>query len=102
MHFLNSGSDFLVSYLARVLSMAMRAKKSKKAVEAAKLIVMAEPEMPPLAILASKVTNSCVNILYIQFSPFFAAHATKLFLIRNLPPCPPSASSKSSNKVAIY
>ena len=34
--FFNSGSDFLVSYLARVLSMAMRAKKSKKAVEAAK------------------------------------------------------------------
>ena len=34
MHFLNSGSDFLVSYLARVLSMSMRAKKSKKAVEA--------------------------------------------------------------------
>ena len=33
--FLNSGSDFLASYLARVLSMAMRAKKSKKAVETA-------------------------------------------------------------------
>ena len=31
-HFLNSGS---VSYLARVLSMVMRAKKSKKAVETA-------------------------------------------------------------------
>ena len=33
--FLNSGSDFLVSYFARVLSMSMRAKKSKKAVEVA-------------------------------------------------------------------
>ena len=31
-HFLNSGSDSLVGYLARVLSMT---KKSKKAVEAA-------------------------------------------------------------------
>ena len=33
--FLNSDSDFLVSYLARVLSLIMRAKKSKKTVEAA-------------------------------------------------------------------
>ena len=36
MHFLNSGSDFLASYLSRVLSMVMRTKKSKKAVQAAK------------------------------------------------------------------
>ena len=47
--FLNSDSDFLVSYFARVLNMAMRAKKSKrllKQLKQLKLTVMAYPEMP--------------------------------------------------------
>ena len=46
-----------------------------------------------LAILASKVTkdfNSCVNIfflVFIPFSPFFAAHSTELFQKKSIEFC---------------